>query len=235
MQFGRLNLVNLSPIALNGRTAESIEWQMEEQVYLPTFTYSLMRTNILTLCLDAEQAGLRSSIIEGCPPAILNEQQGVASEAVSSSDLQGRFHDELSPLDADQRTAVLNCILTQNYQLVYGVPGSGKTTSIVVLLRILAKLRKRVLVVSLTHYSIDNVLLRLQATGFNDFVRVTRNVESVHEDIQSNVYSAHELDTMDKIRQVFEENFIYATICHQMNNQLLANVKFDYVVIDESA
>ena len=142
---------------------------------MPTFTYSLMRTNILTLCLDDEYTELRDAIIEEHPPSAPNKPEYLK--------LQTRFKEELSSLNPDQQIAVLNCILAQDYHLVLGVPGSGKTTSIVVLLRILAKMRKKVLVVSLTHSSVDNVLLRLQASGFHDFVRVTRNVDSVHEDI----------------------------------------------------
>jgi len=34
--------------------------------------------------------------------------------------------------------AVLKSILAQNYHMVLGIPGSGKTTAIVVLIRILA-------------------------------------------------------------------------------------------------
>ena len=50
--------------------------------------------------------------------------------------------------------------------MVLGTPGSGKTTAIVVLIQILAKLKKRVLVVSFTNSAIDNVLSRLKSAGF---------------------------------------------------------------------
>jgi DNA replication ATP-dependent helicase Dna2 len=63
--------------------------------------------------------------------------------------------------------------------MVLGTPGSGKTTAIIVLLKILAQMKKRVLVVSFTNSAIDIVLSRLKQSGFNDFVRVTNNVSSV--------------------------------------------------------
>ena len=50
--------------------------------------------------------------------------------------------------------------------MVLGTPGSGKTTAIVVLLRILAKMKKRVLMVSFTNSAVDNVLIRLKQTDF---------------------------------------------------------------------
>jgi DNA replication ATP-dependent helicase Dna2 len=71
--------------------------------------------------------------------------------------------------------------------MVLGTPGSGKTTAIVVLIRILAAMGKRVLVVSFTNSAIDNVLGRLKQSGFTNFVRVTNNIASADEQIQANV------------------------------------------------
>jgi DNA replication ATP-dependent helicase Dna2 len=83
--------------------------------------------------------------------------------------------------------AVIKSILADNYHMVLGTPGSGKTTAIVVLLKILAKMKKRVLIVSFTNSAIDIVLSRLKQSGFNDFVRVTNSPSSVEESVKSNV------------------------------------------------
>ena len=71
--------------------------------------------------------------------------------------------------------------------MVLGTPGSGKTTAIVVLIKILAQMKKRVIVVSFTNSAIDNVLWRLKESGFNKFLRVTNNISSVDDRIQDNV------------------------------------------------
>ena len=83
--------------------------------------------------------------------------------------------------------AVIKSILADNYHMVLGTPGSGKTTAIVVLLKILAQMKKRVLVVSFTNSAIDIVLSRLKQSGFNDFVRVTNSPSSVEESVKPNV------------------------------------------------
>jgi len=80
--------------------------------------------------------------------------------------------------------------------MVLGIPGSGKTKSIVTLVKILAALKKKVLVVSFTNQAIDNVLSRLKASGFDQFVRVTNNVSSVVKDVQSNVKTYQHFETM---------------------------------------
>jgi Ni2+-binding GTPase involved in maturation of urease and hydrogenase len=71
--------------------------------------------------------------------------------------------------------------------MVLGTPGSGKTTAIVVLIKILAKMKKRVLVVNFTNSAIDNVLTRLKTSGFTNFIRVTNNLASVEESIHGHV------------------------------------------------
>ena len=65
--------------------------------------------------------------------------------------------------------------------MVLGTPGSGKTTAIVVLIRILVKMKQKVLLVNFTNQAIDNVLIRLKMSGFDQFVRVTNNLKSVDE------------------------------------------------------
>jgi DNA replication ATP-dependent helicase Dna2 len=80
--------------------------------------------------------------------------------------------------------------------MVLGTPGSGKTTAIVVLIKILAKMKKRVLVVSFTNSAIDNVLSRLKASGFNEFVRVASNLASVEESVKSHVKTCKMFENM---------------------------------------
>lgn len=81
--------------------------------------------------------------------------------------------------------------------MVLGTPGSGKTTAIVALVKILAKMKQRVLLVNFTNQAIDNVLIRLKDSGFNSFVRVTNNINSVDPLLHDNVKTHHMFDTMD--------------------------------------
>jgi superfamily I DNA/RNA helicase len=54
------------------------------------------------------------------------------------NDLHRKYKNELKVLNEEQQIAVLKSILASNYHMVLGTPGSGKTTAIVVLIRILA-------------------------------------------------------------------------------------------------
>jgi DNA replication ATP-dependent helicase Dna2 len=91
----------------------------------------------------------------------------------------------------------LKCIAADNYHMVLGTPGSGKTQAIVTLIRILAQMEKKVLVVSFTNQAIDNVLIRLKATNFNDFIRVTNNFDSVEDELHPHVRTAKKYTTIE--------------------------------------
>ena len=88
--------------------------------------------------------------------------------------------------------------------MVLGSPGSGKTTAIVSLIKILAKMKQRVLLVNFTNQAIDNVLIRLKDSGFTDFIRVTNNPSSVDELLRPNVKTYSMFDTMEQIKETFD-------------------------------
>lgn len=169
---------NLYKLALGGQDARDLIWTLELEPF-STFSYSVMRNNIFSLCEIQDYERMRNSIIYLEAPRQPSNHQ--------LNQLHARFHDELRVLNEEQQVAVLKSILAQNYHMVLGIPGSGKTTAIVVLIRILAAMRQRVLVVSFTNSAIDNVLGRLKTSGFNNFVRVTNNIASVEETVQANV------------------------------------------------
>ena len=67
--------------------------------------------------------------------------------------------------------------------------------------------------VSFTNSAIDNVLGRLKDSGFKQFVRITNNISSVEENVQSNVKTHSMFDNMKQIQQVIEENYVFGTTC----------------------
>lgn len=86
---------------------------------------------------------------------------------------------------ADQREFVKKAIATNDFALLEGPPGSGKTTTILELVLQLLKLGKKILLSASTHVAIDNVLERIHKYDIDNNVealRIGRN-ESVGEAI----------------------------------------------------
>ena len=72
---------------------------------------------------------------------------------------------EFSELNEDQRAAAQKVITAKDYSLIQGLPGTGKTSTIAFVARLLAAHGKRVLISSYTNAAVDNVLLKLIENG----------------------------------------------------------------------
>ena len=65
-------------------------------------------------------------------------------------------------INIGQKSAILKTLQTDSYSLIEGMPGTGKTRTICMLVDVLIKLGKRVLVTSFTHTALDNILIKFK-------------------------------------------------------------------------
>ena len=65
-------------------------------------------------------------------------------------------------LSMPQAKAVLKALASNDYVLIQGFPGSGKTSTIVALVQCLVAIGKSVLLTAYTNSAVDNMLLRLK-------------------------------------------------------------------------
>ena len=65
-------------------------------------------------------------------------------------------------------------MMSENYILVRGMPGSGKSTTIVGLMRLLARLGASVLLVAYTNSAVDTVLCKLKGNIFSIWSVITQ-------------------------------------------------------------
>jgi DNA replication ATP-dependent helicase Dna2 len=75
-------------------------------------------------------------------------------------------------LNPEQRAAVERALAAEDFLLVQGPPGTGKTKVVAEIARRVIARGERVLVAAFTNQAVDNVLRRLVADGFEDFVRL---------------------------------------------------------------
>lgn len=68
-------------------------------------------------------------------------------------------------LNASQLDAVKHSLLSPELALIHGPPGTGKTYTLIEIIRQLVKLKKRVLVCGPSNISVDNIVERLAPTG----------------------------------------------------------------------
>ena len=95
--------------------------------------------------------------------------------------------------------------------MVLGTPGSGKTTTEVALIKILAQMKKKVLVVTHSHQALDHLLFTLKESNFHHFVRVASSKNSVNKDLHDYVKTTRDFENMDQIQDMLDTIYIYAT------------------------
>jgi DNA replication ATP-dependent helicase Dna2 len=137
-------------------------------------------------------------------------------------------------LNIDQKLAIEKVMSAQDYALVLGMPGTGKTTTIAHIIRALISQGKSVLLTSHTHTAVDNILLKLKS----DKVPVLRlgAPAKVHPEVQDfAILAGQPMKTFDEIKEAWHGPPIVATTCLGINHQIFNERSFDYCIVDEAS
>ncbi|KAI0718426.1 Dna2-domain-containing protein [Cerioporus squamosus] len=120
--------------------------------------------------------------------------------------------DDLGHLNKDQRRAVQTVLRAEDYALILGMPGTGKTTVIAALIRELVHAGKTVLLTSYTHSAVDNILLKLDGADF-DILRLG-NLDKIHPAAQKYTLAARPLaKNIEQLEHQVMSPPVVATTC----------------------
>ncbi|XP_065062529.1 DNA replication ATP-dependent helicase/nuclease DNA2-like isoform X2 [Rhopilema esculentum] len=170
-----------------------------------------------------------------CPgTAMLTNQNSGQKYLVSDTSIKeiARIYHGLNP---DQARAVRQCLSAEDYVMILGMPGTGKTTTIACLVNILTLLGKSVLIASYTHSAVDNILLKLKKMNL-DFIRLG-NKRSIHEEIRPFLAdeAAKNIKSIEGLHHFYNQKNIVATTCLGINHPLFLKKRFDYCIVDEAS
>ncbi|KAJ8126536.1 hypothetical protein O1611_g7102 [Lasiodiplodia mahajangana] len=141
---------------------------------------------------------------------------------------------EQASLNVDQRRAIQKVMSAQDYALVLGMPGTGKTTTIAHIIRALVSQGKSVLLTSYTHSAVDNILLKLKADQF-PILRLGAPAK-VHPEVQEFAILANQpANTFEEIRHAWHDTPVVATTCLGVSHPVFNERTFDYCIVDEAS
>ncbi|KAK4872773.1 hypothetical protein RN001_014802 [Aquatica leii] len=194
--------------------------------YASSVSQGFNMTNLSLLLEASDQAArLRKFIIERQPPTFKNNlPKAVATKGTSI----------LRKLNKMQQKAILKSLSTNDYLLIKGMPGTGKTDTIVSLIELLVELNKSVLITSHTHSAIDNVCIRLVDRG----VGVLRlgSDSKIHPKLR--MYSENTLtkhcQTPEQLEKVYNGAKVLAVTCLGSGHSVLSKRVTDVCIVDES-
>ena len=141
---------------------------------------------------------------------------------------------EFEGLDSDQVEAITLCLNAQDYALILGMPGTGKTTTLVSLIRHLTLTAgQRILVSAYTHSAVDNLLMKLKSAGIS--VLRLGNGDRINERLAEDIPNSQNFPTVASIRKALADRLVVGVTALGSNHAALAGISFDYAIIDEAS
>jgi DNA replication ATP-dependent helicase Dna2 len=137
-------------------------------------------------------------------------------------------------INVDQRRAIEKVMSAQDYALVLGMPGTGKTTTIAHIIRALVSQGKSVLLTSYTHTAVDNILLKLK----DDNIPILRlgSIAKVNSEVQEFALLAERpKTTFEELRSSWHDSPVVATTCLGIKHPIFNERTFDYCIVDEAS
>ncbi|KAI8990344.1 DNA replication factor Dna2-domain-containing protein [Pilobolus umbonatus] len=117
---------------------------------------NMLRNNLVLLVQDYEdphQSRLRDLIVDLAKPRF---QQSLSIQLPVDTNLNG-----------DQQLALKRVVQAEDYSLILGMPGTGKTTVTAEIIKYLVSQNKTVLIAAYTHTALDNVLIKVREHGID--------------------------------------------------------------------
>jgi DNA replication ATP-dependent helicase Dna2 len=218
------NASTVAPLSPDHDGAEPMLYRLDKDEF--SNGMATARSNMLAIMDDTrfKATSLRSMIVQGRAPAF---------KPVSSAlPLQSQAWE--TEMNSDQKAAVEKVMAAQDYALVLGMPGTGKTTTIAHIIRALVAKGKSVLLTSYTHTAVDNILLKLRHAGF-DILRL--GVQSkIHPEVQEfAILAAQPKSSLEELQDSWYKPPVVATTCLSVNHALFTKRTFDYCIVDEAS
>ncbi|RYR04969.1 hypothetical protein Ahy_B06g084783 isoform B [Arachis hypogaea] len=199
-------------------------WRIDKDEFVTSF--ASMRFNLAQLFLQNDRSThLRRMIVDLEAPRF-------DCESIVSQDPAISYVRSKKSLNDDQCKAILKILAAKDYALILGMPGTGKTSTLVHAVKALLERDSSILLTAYTNSAVDNLLMKLKAQDI-DFVRIGRP-EAVHEVVRGHCLSATSIQNVEDIKIRLGQVRVVAVTCLGISSPLLANMRFDVCIMDEA-
>ena len=181
-------------------------------VYPSTIGEDRLRTALHDAVLTRDP-DWKEPLLEGTPPAF------------------GETDEQFVENNDQQNAAIQRAITAEDYALIHGPPGTGKTYTLARLVATLAKRGKRVLVSAFTNRAVDNAVAALEEQGVTDIVRL--GTESGVRDDFEQYRLDYAGDPEERAATLVEASVVAATTA-TCGSRIARTQSFDVAVVDEA-
>ncbi|RKF65749.1 DNA replication ATP-dependent helicase/nuclease DNA2 [Erysiphe neolycopersici] len=205
----------------NEETTPAIKYRLDKDEF--SSGMATVRNNLIQIMEDSAFGSrkIRNLVVDLVKPSF----------KAQISPYEFQQHDEIN---IDQRRAIEKVMNAEDYALILGMPGTGKTTTIAYMIRALISQGKSVLLTSYTHTAVDNILLKLKDQSI-PILRLGQ-LSKISPEVQDFVTLASEpKSSFEEIRSDWHDTPIVATTCLGINHAIFNERIFDYCIVDEAS
>jgi DNA replication ATP-dependent helicase Dna2 len=147
---------------------------------------------------------------------------------------------EYLKLNQGQRDALHKVMVAEDYTLILGLPGAGKTQTLSLITRIVIAKNYRILISSYTHAAVDNLMLKLRQAGVSSSIALRVGAStSIHADIRSYCIDRNDLNSASHPianidNKVNSARLIACTVLTAATSRLLCKFHPDWTIVDEA-
>lgn len=153
---------------------------------------------------------------------IINKKKASFSQELNHIQIQ--LINQCRHLNANQIRSVEQALKMDDYLLIKGNPGTGKTETIVAIIKILSDLQKTVIICAHTNKAVDNVLLKLKShVKFMRFGHLSKIHPNLYEN--SEEYLIQECSSSLELKKLYSSFNIFAGTCCSLNSHLVFNFR----------
>ncbi|KAK3720452.1 DNA replication endonuclease-helicase Dna2 [Vermiconidia calcicola] len=187
---------------------------------------AMVRNNLVTLMSSHPiHTKLRNQLIFSTKPLF-----------TASSPIPSLQPSQLGEMNEDQVAAVSKVRNAQDYALILGMPGTGKTTTIAHIIQALLAEQRTILLTSYTHTAVDNILLKIRDIAPPNSILRLGTPSKINRKVQEFCQLAATLrTTIDEIETAYMGCQIVATTCMGTNHAIFNRRAFDVCIVDEAS
>lgn len=213
---------------------DSLLWRIDSQEMLSSFRTAKGNLDTLfTAGADDAHGHLRNLVVNCTAPRfhpLISTQKEQLQQSIADFKKRGMV------LNDGQKRALAFCEQAQDYMLLLGMPGTGKSMTLAAIVMQAARQGKKVLLCSHTHSAVDNVLLKLLSFGFSSFARIGRAKNITDARIKPYLVDTYGAKSVEEIEKAFDTPSVIASTCLSVTHPVFSRVTaFDLVVVDEAS
>lgn len=173
----------------------------------------------------------------------LNKYKDVKNTTINIS--QYEFHsgcfpqelyEEYHKMNIGQQRAIQKVLTTGDYALLLGMPGSGKTSTISFIVRLLVARGQKILITSYTHSAVDNILEKLKYFGLSrDVVGRFGNISSIDDNVKDYLLDPKSFIDVQSFQTALKRfQVIVCTVLTASRSMVINSFgQFDWCIMDE--